>query len=761
MNVRIPANRGITWAFSGLYGGPGTPRAYCFTHSKHRFASLDGVVGVTIAGSRRPRRALPALLAALAVALCAPAGAGAVTYAKGLDVSHYQGAIDWIQVAGGGYSFTFAKATEGTTLIDPTYAINRAGSNTLGLRLGAYHFGRPGGSGAAGIVANAIAQADFFVGVAQPAAGDLPPVLDLETKGTLATAGLVQWTQAWLDEVTALTGVDATVYVSPSFWKTALGDTTAIAGDGHPLWIAHWTTNAAPTVPALNWGGLGWTFWQWTDCSNVPGIAHCVDGDRLNGTDPSRVAIPPYPSGIPTVSSAPTVVGNAQAGAKLAGVPGVWSGGKPVTFTYQWQSCDAAGLTCAPIPGATLETYTPTATDVGHALVLTVTATSSEGPAVASSLPTLAIAPAGSSTSARPAVIVAPLLTGTTQVGQTLTASPGTWTGSPTSFAYTWRRCDTTGANCASIAGATASTYTLTPGDIGTTVSLVITATGAEGAGIATAPTTAVIAAAPVPQAVAGSAVAQPGAAGSVISPDGRATITWQPGAVPVGATVSLTPADGGLWLAGTGVALDVQPAAAPLPWPVDVAYAAAPPGQVVGFSSDGRVWAPVATLAGATLPAGLDAGAYTDGAVLHVLTRAAGRFALFRPGVWGDPSRVSVRKPVLSRLAPTKVTRERDHSILLVSRLSVSSQSDLYANAFGPKGLRPSLLPRGSRLALPLHGAAAKTEHTRILSPGGFPVQLRIDGRKLPAGSIGSVRVTAIDPWGRRATFVLGFRAP
>ena len=70
------------------------------------------------------------------------------------------------------------------------------------------------------------------------------------------------------------------------------------------------------------------------------------------------------------MSSAPTVVGTAQAGAKLAGVPGVWNGGKPVTFTYQWQSCDAAGFTCTPIPGATLETYTPTATDVGHALVL-------------------------------------------------------------------------------------------------------------------------------------------------------------------------------------------------------------------------------------------------------------------------------------------------------------------------------------------------------------------------------------------------------
>jgi GH25 family lysozyme M1 (1,4-beta-N-acetylmuramidase) len=718
-------------------------------------------VGVTIAGSRRPLRAFLALAAAVAAVLSAPSGAAAASYAKGLDVSHYQGAIDWIQVAGGGYSFLFAKATEGTTLIDPTYAINRAGSNSLGLPLGAYHFGRPGGSGAAGIVANAIAQADFFVGTAQPAAGDLPPVLDLETNGGLATAGLIQWTQAWLDEVQARTGVGAAVYVSPNFWKTSLGDTTTIAGDGHPLWIAHWTKNAAPTVPALNWSGFGWTFWQWTDCSTVPGIAHCVDGDRLNGTDPSRVTIRAYPTGTPAVSSPPTVVGTAQASARLAGVPGVWSGGKPVTFTYQWQSCDAAGLTCTPIPGATLETYTPTATDVGHALVLAVTAASSTGKAVSSSLPTLAIAPAGSSTAARPAVIVAPLLTGTTQVGQTLTASAGTWTGSPTSFAYTWRRCDATGANCASIAGATTSTYTLTPGDIGTTVSLVITATGKGGAGTATAPTTAAIAAAPVPQAVAGSAAAQAGAAGAVVSADGRATVTWQPGAVPLGATVSLAAADGGLWLAGTGIVLDVEPPAAPLPWPVDVAYAAAPPGQVVGFSSDGKIWSPVAALTGTTLPDGLDEGAYTDGTVLHVLTRTAGRLALFRPGAWGDPSRVSDLQPLLSRAAPIEVRRQSGRSILLVTRLSVSSQADLFANAYGPKGLRPSLLPRGSRLALPLHGAAAKTEHVRVLSPGSFPVQLRIDGRKIPAGSVARVQVTAIDPWGRRTSFVLSFRAP
>ena len=67
----------------------------------------------------------------------------------------------------------------------------------------------------------------------------------------------------------------------------------------------------------------------------------------------------------------------------------------------------------------------------------------------------------------------------------------------------------------------------------------------------------------------------------------------------------------------------------------------------------------------------------------------------------------------------------------------------------------------REARFAVPLHGAARKTAHVRILAPGGFPVQLRIDGRKLAPHALGRIVVTAIDPWGRRATFVLGFRAP
>src|ERR1700730_807907 len=388
MNVRIPANRGITCASSGLYGGPATARAYSVRRAlpmaNIRSSSL-GPVGSFVGR----------LMAVLVLAALLSVPAGAATFAKGIDVSHYNGAIDWTQVATASYRFVFTKATEGNTLIDPTYSINRAGAKAFGLRLGAYHFARPAGSTDAARIANAIAQADFLLTVAQPQAGELPPVLDLETKNGLSATALQTWTDAWLGEIAARTGVNALVYTSPNFWKTALDSTGSIAASGYRLWVAHWTANAAPLVPGANWGGFGWTFWQWSDCSKVPGFAHCVDGDRFNGVDPGTVAIPPYPGGPPSSASPPTIVGTAQTTQTLAGVPGPWAGGKPVTFVYQWQRCDAAGANCLPIVGATSQTYVPTTDDVGHALVLAVTAQTPAGSAIASSPATVAVVAGG------------------------------------------------------------------------------------------------------------------------------------------------------------------------------------------------------------------------------------------------------------------------------------------------------------------------------------------------------------------------------
>ena len=322
-----------------------------------------GLSRVGAVGSR-VRRVVTVLV--LAAAAAGAAQSAATPNAKGIDVSHWQGTIQWPHVAAAGYIFAFGKATESTTYTDPTTRQplrRRVGRLTFG----AYHFGRPGGSGDAGIIANAIAQADYFLDVAQPQAGELPPVLDLESKGALAFAGLQKWTRAWLDHVAARTGVAAFVYASPSFWKTALGDTVDVADAGYPLWIAHWTTNASPLVPAEPWGGQSWTFWQHTSHGTVPGITPQVDLDRFRGADPSVAAIRGIRPGCR--SRAPSDHRRHRPDRQDArGGAGRVGGGKPLVFAYQWQRCDAAGAGCAPIVGATAETYLPVTDDVGHAL---------------------------------------------------------------------------------------------------------------------------------------------------------------------------------------------------------------------------------------------------------------------------------------------------------------------------------------------------------------------------------------------------------
>ena len=324
---------------------------------------------------------------------------------------------------------------------------------------------------------------------AQPFAGELPPVLDLETKGGLAPAALEAWTNAWLDEVEARTGVAALVYTSPNFWKTALTETQSVASAGHPLWVAHWTTGAAPLVPAGNWAGQSWTFWQWTDCVTVPGFSHCSDGDRFRGADPAAVAIPKYPSGAPSGSTPPTIVGAPQTAKTLAGIPGTWAGGKPVTFTYQWQRCDAAGAGCVDIAGATGSSYVVASGDLASTLRVSVTGSNALATVKAVSTQTTVVA----GLPGAPVATVAPTISGAAQQGATLSASTGDWSGAPTGFTYQWRRCDAAGTTCVDIAGATGSSYVLTPAEAGATIRVLVVAANAIGPGGAITPQTAAV----------------------------------------------------------------------------------------------------------------------------------------------------------------------------------------------------------------------------------------------------------------------------
>jgi hypothetical protein len=161
---------------------------------------------------------------------------------------------------------------------------------------------------------------------------------------------------------------------------------------------------------------------------------------------------------------------------------------------YAWQRCTAGGRACVPIANATTNAYTATADDIGHALVVVVTATSGTTNASAFSTPAAVVgAPTTVSTTTTtvstttgtgkgPTQTAAPTVTGSSAAGAALSAAPGTWSGSGTlSYAYQWLRCSTTGAQCSSIHGATAATYKLVTKDIGQTIGLTVTASDAAG----------------------------------------------------------------------------------------------------------------------------------------------------------------------------------------------------------------------------------------------------------------------------------------
>jgi hypothetical protein len=202
---------------------------------------------------------------------------------------------------------------------------------------------------------------------------------------------------------------------------------------------------------------------------------------------------------MPANTTEPRISGEAIEGRILTASPGTWSGSTPMSFAYRWLRCPvdggaANGSNCGVIGGATSSNYRVRNADVGLRIRVRVIATNSDGSASAASNPTLIV-----QGSARPRNTSAPTIAGSPVIGETLTASPGTWSGSqPITYGYQWRRCDRNGNSCASISAATGRTYATQQPDVGASLRVRVTARNSIGTDTATsAPTAVIVAGAP------------------------------------------------------------------------------------------------------------------------------------------------------------------------------------------------------------------------------------------------------------------------
>lgn len=189
----------------------------------------------------------------------------------------------------------------------------------------------------------------------------------------------------------------------------------------------------------------------------------------------------------PRATAPPVVTGDAVDGATLSASPGTWTGTPAIALAYRWERCDElAG--CRAIAGATGQTHTLSSADVGAEVRVVVTGTNSGGSATAESARTAPVA------AIAPVATQAPALTGTARDAETLTATPGTWSGTvPIAHAYQWRSCDARGLSCTDLPGETATTYTLRSADVGRTVRVAVTGSNAAGSATAASTQTSVV----------------------------------------------------------------------------------------------------------------------------------------------------------------------------------------------------------------------------------------------------------------------------
>ena len=213
----------------------------------------------------------------------------------GIDVSKFQGDIDWSAVANSGVKFAWIKATEGGDHADDRFQANWAAAKEAGVPRGAYHFVywcRPPLEEMAWFEQNAPVEADA-----------LPPVLDVEATPTSKTChrhltqdAAIADMRVMLQEMERHYGKRPIIYTTVDFYEAILTDG---AFTEYPIWV-----RSTKHHPSVRYGSRAWRFWQYQSDGSIPGIGGKVDRDAFAGTREQWEAFLRDPGARPTTQVA-------------------------------------------------------------------------------------------------------------------------------------------------------------------------------------------------------------------------------------------------------------------------------------------------------------------------------------------------------------------------------------------------------------------------------------------------------------------------
>jgi len=200
----------------------------------------------------------------------------------GIDVSNWQGNINWEQVKAEGYTFAWAKSTEGMTYTDPMFFTNMENGLNANVVMGAYHFARPDNNTPQEDAMNFLNIASAYIG-----SGFLPPVLDLENPYSggqaivltdmFTSEELSNWAQEWMIEVETQTGIAPFIYINGNYANYLNSSLTE-----YGLWFAQPDENLSPPINIGSWEN--WKFKQYSWWGSIDGVQGDVDLNIFNGT---------------------------------------------------------------------------------------------------------------------------------------------------------------------------------------------------------------------------------------------------------------------------------------------------------------------------------------------------------------------------------------------------------------------------------------------------------------------------------------------